>query len=302
MAYAKLCMMCVVTALLAACAGAGGSAPRPTADQAMLAAADRNAAGEEAARSLESLEWRLRQLEASFMAFQEEQRSQRAELMKRLDSQDARLDGTDTSLEASRRLIEDMRASLMVLKSSAQARQNAVTPEAAPQTTAPAPQTTAAAPQTQAAPRQVMAASAPQAAAPAPPAVEPKLVFSSGAKAVYDKAYAQMQAGRIEDARKGFNDFLAAYPKDGLAPNALYWLGETYYNDKRFAQSILTFKEVTRRFPKHTKAAAAMLKIGFAYDKLGDASNAAFYLRTLLEDYPGSDPAALAQAKLNEMR
>lgn len=41
-----------------------------------------------------------------------------------------------------------------------------------------------------------------------------------------------------------------------------------------------------------------MLKIGLAYDKLGDRENAVFYLRTLIEDYPKSGPAKIGRERL----
>ena len=88
---------------------------------------------------------------------------------------------------------------------------------------------------------------------------------------------------------------------DKLVPNALYWKGETYYSQKDFIQAILTFKEVTGRFPKHDKSASALLKIGMSYDKVGDPDNAVFYLRALVEDFPKSSPARLARKELSRL-
>lgn len=102
-------------------------------------------------------------------------------------------------------------------------------------------------------------------------------------------------------ARALLNQYISENPKAKLTPNALYWLGETYYSEKSFAQSILKFKEVSRRFPKASKVPDSMLKIGLAYDKLGDRENATFYLKTLIEDYPRSAPAGIARERLREI-
>ena len=75
----------------------------------------------------------------------------------------------------------------------------------------------------------------------------------------------------------------------------------TYYSEKDYAQSILSFKEVTGRYPKHDKASAALLKIGMSYDNVGDKDNAVFYLRALVEDFPKSDPAKLAKTELKRL-
>jgi tol-pal system protein YbgF len=120
----------------------------------------------------------------------------------------------------------------------------------------------------------------------------------SGAKALYDKGYGQYNAGRFQEARATFNQFLDKYPNDDLAPNAMYWKGETFYSERNYAQAILAFKEVTGKFPKDDKAAAALLKIGMSYDRVGDPNNAIFYLRALVEDFPESSAAGLGRKEL----
>lgn len=120
-------------------------------------------------------------------------------------------------------------------------------------------------------------------------------------KSRYDRALAFLWDGKPIEARSLLNEFLVDFPNSSLAPNALYWLGETYYSQQRYAQAVLTFRDVMRRFPKHSKAAASLLKIGYSYEQLGDVQNARFYLKALLKDYPDSDPAALAKAKLKQI-
>ncbi len=52
------------------------------------------------------------------------------------------------------------------------------------------------------------------------------------------------------------------------------------------------------KYPGHPKAAAALLKAGYAYESLNDGANARFYWQILLDDYPGSAPAALARKRM----
>jgi len=75
----------------------------------------------------------------------------------------------------------------------------------------------------------------------------------------------------------------------------------TYYDQNQFARAILTFKQVVQKFPKHHKAAHALLKLAYAYDKLNDASNARFYLKILTQDYPESEAAKKAREKLKQL-
>ncbi len=120
-------------------------------------------------------------------------------------------------------------------------------------------------------------------------------------KALYGAALDLTRKGEVARGRSLFQEFLNKYPQHADVPNALYWLGETYYREGNFPEAILVFKDVPARFGKHDKAPASLLKMGFAYEKLGDRENARFYLRTLQETYPGSEPAKLGQARLRAL-
>lgn len=130
------------------------------------------------------------------------------------------------------------------------------------------------------------------------PVVSPK---PAGPESLYDAALVLYNKGEYDKARNGFDSFVKKYPNNELVPNALYWTGETYYSQKQYPQAILAFKEVTGRYPKHAKSAAALLKIGMSYDRVGDPNNAVFYLRALVEDFPKSNPAALARKELKRL-
>ena len=121
-------------------------------------------------------------------------------------------------------------------------------------------------------------------------------------QADYDAALATYEAKRYKQAEERFAAFLAKHPGHKLAPNAKYWLGESYYGSGQFTTAIVTFKEVVTQYPTHPKAAAALLKIGFAYAQLKDMENARFYWNILLEDFPGTAPASMAKQRLAGMQ
>ncbi len=118
---------------------------------------------------------------------------------------------------------------------------------------------------------------------------------------MYNKALKAVMNGKTEIARKEFNSFLEAYPQSTLAPNAYYWIGESYYHDNNYAQSILSFKEVTAKYPQHHKTADALYKIGLAYEKMGDKQNALFYYRMLVDNHPGSNLRQAAKGKVSSL-
>ena len=127
-----------------------------------------------------------------------------------------------------------------------------------------------------------------------PPQAQPAPVVRSEDSA-YKQALAAYEGRRYADAESQFNTYLAAYPQGKYVPNSLYWKGESYFAQQRFAEAILAFKETAARFPKHHKAADSLLKMVMIYNKLGDAGNAALYLRILKEDFPNSEALRRAE-------
>jgi len=120
--------------------------------------------------------------------------------------------------------------------------------------------------------------------------------------AIYNQGRDAFKAGDLAKARELFGRFLEQHPSHELAPNARYWLGETYYSDKKYEQAILEYQQVIKDFPGKEKVPAAMLKQALAFRELGDAKSARFILKKLTEDFPLSDEANLAKEKLKDLQ
>ena len=120
-------------------------------------------------------------------------------------------------------------------------------------------------------------------------------------KSVYESALALYEAGKPAASRQAMSAFLESYPSSAYVPNALYWIGESHYSQSQWDQAILSFKDVVARFPKHAKAADALLKLGMCYEKLKDKDNARFHYEALIEDFPASRAAGLAKPKLSAL-
>ncbi len=104
-----------------------------------------------------------------------------------------------------------------------------------------------------------------------------------------------------QKAQKRFERFLDKYPQSDLIPNIYYWMGEAFYVQNKYEQSILYFKKVYNNFPEDPKAPDALLKTGYAYANKGDISNATFYLNNLIERNPNTKAAELAQQRLKSL-
>ena len=116
--------------------------------------------------------------------------------------------------------------------------------------------------------------------------------------AIYQRGLDTLKAGDPQKARDNFSKFLELFPKHELTANARYWLGETYYHEKKYDQAILEFQEVIKNFHGKEKVPAAMLKQGMAFKELGDSKSSAYIYKKLTEEFPKSEEAKIAKEKL----
>ncbi len=122
------------------------------------------------------------------------------------------------------------------------------------------------------------------------------------ADSLYGKGLNLVRKGETEKGRTILEEYLENYPKGHLAPNARYWKAESFYHEKNYPKAILIFKTVYESFPTHHKAAAALLKTGMSYLRLGDKANARFYLDVVTKDFPQTEPAEHAKKIINSFK
>ena len=140
-----------------------------------------------------------------------------------------------------------------------------------------------------------------EAAATTPLQVENKDSSSSSAEELYREALNLVQQDmQFREAREKFTTFVEKYPQHKLAVNAMYWIGETLYGNKKYENAILQFQDVIQMYPEHSKVPAALLKQGLAFYGLGDPRNAKIILQKVVDKYPDSPEAKKAQERLEQ--
>lgn len=112
----------------------------------------------------------------------------------------------------------------------------------------------------------------------------------------YGRAFATLQSGDHAGAAQAFEAFLARYPEDSLAPNAHYWLGESYYARHDYAQAARVFAEAYRKYPKSAKTADNLLKLGLSLAGQGNKNDACVALAQLRREFPDGTGPVLARA------
>lgn len=125
---------------------------------------------------------------------------------------------------------------------------------------------------------------------------------SDAEQAAYDRAFRALRETRYADAAAGFTAFLDQFPQSAYAPNALYWLAETYYVTRDFSSALQLFNQLLEQFPGSNKHGDALLKIGFSHFELRQWSEARAALEQVRTEFPGSTLARLAEGRLRDMR
>ncbi|MGE3333324.1 MAG: tol-pal system protein YbgF [Rhodospirillaceae bacterium] len=136
----------------------------------------------------------------------------------------------------------------------------------------------------------------------APPVGEVKLPEGTP-KVQYDFAFDLLRRNDFARAEVAFRDFLKRHPKDPLAGNAQYWLGETHYVRGDYQQAAVEFMAGYQNYPKTNKGPDNLLKLAMSMSNLGQTQGACTALGRLTKDYPKAPeevakPAAAERAKL----
>lgn len=114
---------------------------------------------------------------------------------------------------------------------------------------------------------------------------------ANDAAGLYEQGFGQIKAQDYASAEVTFARFMKEYPTHALAPNALYWLGETYYVRKDYDKAARTFAEAYQKYPNGPKGADNLLKLGLSLAAKGEKDNACIALAQLKKEYPkGPEP------------
>ena len=104
----------------------------------------------------------------------------------------------------------------------------------------------------------------------------------------YNYAYGLIRKKEYKKAEMAFTEFLLKYPKDKLAGNAQFWLGQTYYVRKMYDEASRAFINGYEKYPKSAKVPSFLLKIGMSLGATGDKDYACGALSELQSSYPNS--------------
>lgn len=129
----------------------------------------------------------------------------------------------------------------------------------------------------------------------------PKDDLSGHPEMLYNSALAAYKKMDYNTAVSEFTAFAEKYPEHELADNALYWIGECLYAQKKFSEAAAAFEAVTTRYPEGSKVPDALLKTGYAYLALDDKDNARLFLKKVIRNFPFSQAGSKAEGMLKRL-
>lgn len=133
-----------------------------------------------------------------------------------------------------------------------------------------------------------------------PPAATQGTVSPATGEALLNEGLIKMKKEDFAGARENFNAFMTANPKSPKVADAQFYLAESYFNEKWYEKAILEYQVVIARYTKSPKRPAALYKQGLSFAKIGDEANAKARYKDVVNLYPQSPEAKLAQKNLEK--
>ena len=138
----------------------------------------------------------------------------------------------------------------------------------------------------------------PAASATAPPATG----LGTSPQRAYDAALSDYWSSDYELAISGFKAYLSNFPKSPLAEDAQFYIGQSYYQQGKYAEAADAYNLTIRTYPNGKVIPEAYFKMGESYKNLKQLDRARTAYQLVIKQYPESAPAALAQQRLEEVK
>lgn len=103
-------------------------------------------------------------------------------------------------------------------------------------------------------------------------------------------------------ARKGFEAYVAKFPRDKLVADAIFYNGETYFAQGQWVSAALEYQKVMQNHERSDRAGDAAFRTGDAFAKMGRCKEAKLFYETVVKDYPKTKFAGQARDRLKTIK
>jgi len=122
-----------------------------------------------------------------------------------------------------------------------------------------------------------------------------------GPDQMYDISLQQYRRGSLATARLGFREFLRVFPTHERAPDALFYIGESFEQAAPDSAAAV-YDQLVKSYPKSPRAPSALYKQGLLAEQRGDKTTARNFYSRVIATYPHSPEADLARQNQQRLR
>jgi tol-pal system protein YbgF len=126
--------------------------------------------------------------------------------------------------------------------------------------------------------------------------VAPAPTGNGVSRKAFSAAMNLLAKAQYDQARAAFRSFADTYPKDDLAPQAVYWIGSIAYVQKDYPGAARAFAEEIKEYPDSPRGPEAMLKLGQSLLAMNQKDEGCTTLGALRRKYPHASKAIRRQA------
>jgi tol-pal system protein YbgF len=121
--------------------------------------------------------------------------------------------------------------------------------------------------------------------------------FTDAPRDQYNAAIEAYRNGQYAEAEQQLKAFLSANATHRLAPDAIFYLGETYFQRSRPREAAEQYLKLSTDFSKSTRAPEGMLRLGQSLAALGSNEQACATFAEVGKRYPTAAPAVKKSAE-----
>jgi TolA-binding protein len=122
--------------------------------------------------------------------------------------------------------------------------------------------------------------------------------ISTSSMDLFNEGYRLYANGQYKESLEVLGEFATQSPNHDYADDALFWRAECYLAMNRQLRAVGELERLLKRYPRSDKKSSALWRIGNAYDKLGDSTQALGYYFRVVEEFPSTDVARKASQRV----
>ena len=122
-----------------------------------------------------------------------------------------------------------------------------------------------------------------------------------GPDQMYDISLQQYRRGSVATARLGLREFLRVFPTHERAPDAMYYVAESFEQAAPDSAAVV-YDQLVRTYPKSPRAPSALYKQGVLAEQRGDKTTARTFYSRVIATYPRSPEADLARQNQQRLK